>query len=102
MDKIKPDTKVLNNWLKKYSGPYVLSAKLDGMSALYINENGEISYLQEVVEIMVLIFHTLYHMSKLPNRNDSVVRGELIIKKTKFQKFMKKYIQMKDHLPLQW
>jgi DNA polymerase beta len=29
MDKIKPDTNALTNWTNKYTGPYVLSCKLD-------------------------------------------------------------------------
>jgi hypothetical protein len=35
MDKIKPDTSALIKWMAKYKGPYVLSTKLDGISALY-------------------------------------------------------------------
>jgi hypothetical protein len=41
MDKIKPDTNALTKWKNKYKGPYVLSAKLDGISGLYSTE-GEI------------------------------------------------------------
>ena len=36
MDKIKPDTGALTNWKHKFSGPYVLSCKLDGVSGLYV------------------------------------------------------------------
>ena len=38
MDKIKPDTGILNSWKQKYHGPYVLSCKLDGVSGLYSTE----------------------------------------------------------------
>ena len=38
MDKIKPDTSALANWMAKYRGPYVLSCKLDGVSGLYTTE----------------------------------------------------------------
>ena len=41
MDKIKPDTKALGKWLTKYKGPFVISGKLDGISALYTNEGEE-------------------------------------------------------------
>ena len=41
MDKIKPDTKALSNWQIKYTGPYVLSCKLDGVSGLYSTEGDE-------------------------------------------------------------
>ena len=33
MDKIKPDK--VTNWIKKFKGPYVLSAKLDGICIIY-------------------------------------------------------------------
>ena len=46
MDKIKNDEKTLNNWLKKYNGNgYVLSDKLDGISALLVLDNDNISKL---------------------------------------------------------
>ena len=32
MDKIKPDTGAIDKWKQTYAGPYVLSAKLDGIS----------------------------------------------------------------------
>ena len=35
MDKIKPDSNALSQWKQKYTGPYVLSCKLDGVSGLY-------------------------------------------------------------------
>ena len=34
MDKVKPDSKQLISWLSKYSPPYIISQKLDGLSAL--------------------------------------------------------------------
>ena len=40
MDKIKPDTSALGEWMKTYSGPYVVSCKLDGVSGLYSTELG--------------------------------------------------------------
>ena len=39
MDKIKPDSKELDKYKTRYKGPYVLSCKLDGISALYSSEN---------------------------------------------------------------
>jgi len=41
MDKIKPDTKALSVWKNKYSGPYVLSCKLDGVSGMYTTEGDQ-------------------------------------------------------------
>jgi NAD-dependent DNA ligase len=31
MDKIKPDTSALGEWMKTYTGPYVVSCKLDAL-----------------------------------------------------------------------
>jgi len=43
MDKIKPsDTRLLEKWINKYKGPYYVSNKLDGISAMIIyRENGD-------------------------------------------------------------
>ena len=35
MDKIKPDTSALTNYLKKYDGPFNISDKLDGTSGMF-------------------------------------------------------------------
>jgi DNA ligase (NAD+) len=82
MKKIKPDTDVLKKWMKTYTGPYILSCKLDGVSGLYTTENnipklytrgeegiegGDISYL-------------IPHL-RLPKTKGIVIRGELIIPK---------------------
>jgi len=85
MDKIKPDTNALQNWTRKYTGPYVISSKLDGVSGLYTTEgskpklytrgNGkvgqDISYLLSVL--------------KLPKEKNIVVRGEFIISRKVFE-----------------
>ena len=43
LDKIKPDTDLLDKWENKFTGPYVLSDKLDGVSGLiYKNADGAI------------------------------------------------------------
>jgi len=36
MDKVKPPSKELNKWKLKYSSPYILTEKLDGISGLLI------------------------------------------------------------------
>ena len=43
MDKIKPiDTRLLEKWINEYKGPYYVSNKLDGISAMIIyRENGD-------------------------------------------------------------
>ena len=84
MDKIKPDTKALANWKAKYSGPYVLSAKLDGISAMYSSENGEQKlYTRGNGKVGQDISHLIPYL-RLPNTKDITIRGELIMKKTTF------------------
>ena len=91
MDKIKPDTKVLDNWMKKYKGPYVISAKLDGMSALYCKEGDTLKlYSRGNGQVGHDISYLLPYL-KLPKIDKMVVRGELIITKTKFKKYKKDY-----------
>jgi DNA ligase (NAD+) len=85
MNKIKPDTNALEKWLLKYKGPYIVSYKLDGLSALYTTESntfelfsrGDGKYGQD-------ISHLIKHL-RLPKENDLVVRGELIISKKVFE-----------------
>lgn len=43
MDKIKPPSNKLDRWKSEYKGPYILSEKLDGVSALIVyRKNGDI------------------------------------------------------------
>ena len=91
MDKIKPDTNVLKNWINKFKGPYVISAKLDGMSALYCNDNGESKLYTRGKGNEGFDISHLIPFVKLPNTKDIVVRGELIIKKENFKKYQKEY-----------
>jgi NAD-dependent DNA ligase len=84
MDKIKPDTKALDIWLKKYTGPYLLSAKLDGISALYVNENGIKNLYKRGDGIMAQDISYLIPYLDLPNVKDIVIRGELIMLKKVF------------------
>ncbi len=86
MDKLKPDTRSLINWLTKYSGPYITSHKLDGISLLldynhsppkaYTRGNGkegqDISWIIEYI--------------KVGNLDSGIVRGELIVSKKNWEK----------------
>jgi len=84
MDKIKPDTNALTKWKDKYSGPYVLSAKLDGISGLYSTENGESKlYTRGNGKVGQDISHLIPYL-KLPSTKDITIRGEIIMKKTVF------------------
>jgi NAD-dependent DNA ligase len=86
MDKIKPDTNALENWSKKYTGPYVLSCKLDGVSGMYTTEGSEPKlYTRGDGKIGQDITHLLKYI-KFPAKKDDgiVVRGEFIIPKAIF------------------
>jgi len=85
MDKIKPDTNALSTWTQKYTGPYVLSCKLDGVSGLYTTE-GDVPklYTRGNGTIGQDISHLLPSL-KLPLEKNSVVRGEFIIPRVVFE-----------------
>jgi NAD-dependent DNA ligase len=92
MDKVKPtDSSTLEKWLQTYKGPYVYSDKLDGVSALYMNNK---LYTRgdgiEGTDITPYIRYipTLNNLNK--NMKDVAVRGELIISKNNFKKYEEK------------
>ena len=84
MDKIKPDTKALTNWMAKFNGPYILSGKLDGISALYTTEGEEPKlYTRGNGSVGQDVSHLIPFL-RFPKRENLVIRGEIIITKTKF------------------
>ena len=85
MDKIKPDTSVLTNWMRKYKGPYVLSCKLDGVSGLYSTEGVSPKlYTRGDGKAGQDISHLISHL-RLPKTKGLVIRGEFIIPKAIFE-----------------
>jgi len=84
MDKIKPDTEALLMWMKKYTGPYVLSCKLDGVSGLYTTE-GPVPklYTRGDGTVGQDISHLIPHL-RLPKTKGLVIRGEFILPKAIF------------------
>jgi NAD-dependent DNA ligase len=92
MDKIKPSTDALTKWKQTYTGPYVISCKLDGISALYSTENKEPKlYTRGDGTIGQDISHLIPHL-KLPYMKGLVIRGEIIIKKAIFlEKYSKQF-----------
>ncbi len=90
MDKIKTDEKTLNNWLRKYNkGGYILSDKLDGISALYVidDDNKKKLYTRgdgttgKDISYLINFIQGLKTLDTL-----SAIRGELIINKSNFNK----------------
>ena len=90
MDKIKPDTGALESWTKKYVGPYVISCKLDGVSALYTTEgsNGSKLYTRGNGTYGQDISYLIPHL-RLPKNKDLTIRGELLIRKADFEEHLK-------------
>jgi NAD-dependent DNA ligase len=103
MDKIKSHhIKELEKWLKTYKGPYFLSDKLDGISALVIYRSNNIINLytrgtaDEGLDITPLIKYlnlpswgqVSEHVLKKSSKKDIIIslRGELIMKKKVFDK----------------
>lgn len=94
-DKIKfnKDKKKLDNWLKKYKGPYCISDKLDGISVLLIIDNGvklltrgDGRYGRDISNILPYI--NILGKSSLFDIEDKLyIRGELVISKEKFDKY---------------
>ena len=68
MDKIKPDTGAIERWKSKYNGsyvyngPYVLSAKLDGISALYCTNTDTPKLYTRGNGVEGRTLHTYYHI----------------------------------------
>lgn len=86
MDKIK-DKKGIQRKLKKYKGPYVVSAKMDGISALYQSKNGEYKLYTRGNGITGQDISWMIDYINVPTYDeDFTVRGELIIKKSVFKK----------------
>lgn len=89
LDKIKPDTSDIDKWIQTYHGPYELSDKLDGISAMLHKKNNELKlYSRGDGKIGQDITHLLKYIdvdaSDMPN--NSAIRGELIMSKKNFKK----------------
>ena len=97
MNKIKPDTGVLEDWKKKYScSHYVISHKLDGVSCLLVVKPGgheRFLYTRGDGRVGQDISHLIPYLG-LPQsgldfgdsfRSGVVIRGELIVPKKIFQ-----------------
>ena len=93
MDKIKPGKQLVEKWVKKYKGPYVVSDKLDGLSCLLVSNNSKVQlftrgdgvYGQDISELIPYL--------KLPKfiEDGIMIRGELVISKENFKMFSKDF-----------
>lgn len=88
MDKIKTESVKFEKWIKEYGSPYLLTDKLDGISALYYQgklytrgsatEGLDISKLIPYLDIPKIL-------------DDIAIRGELIMSKKNFKKYEKEF-----------
>ena len=95
LDKIKQESTILLNWLNEYSGPYIISDKLDGVSALLYKQNGK-CYLytrgngtigQDITHLIPYVINKNVLLGSI--ENGYAIRGELIITKQDFIKINK-------------
>ena len=104
MDKIKPPSNKLDKWINKYDGPYIISEKLDGVSALLVyKKNGDIKLFTRGTSTHGLdITSIIKYITRIPafNRMEEYIkknkinstnkdnliafRGELIISRKEF------------------
>jgi len=90
LTKIK-DKKDFDNWIKKYTGPYITSDKLDGNSCLLYKKNGIIkAYSRGKKGFGQDISFVVPYITKNINLPDDIaIRGELIITKKNVEKMKK-------------
>jgi DNA ligase (NAD+) len=87
LDKVEPDSGKLALWTANYTGPYVISAKLDGASALYWREKGKYKLFSRGDGAEGQDISEYLHYVKLPELPEGVfIRGEMIIPKALFEK----------------
>lgn len=95
LSKIKPDTNILAKYLKNHTGPYIMSDKLDGGSALLVVKDGIISLYSrgdgEIgQDITKLVPYVVRNTDKIKDMTIAV-RGELIISRANFAKIKNTY-----------
>lgn len=97
LNKIKPTTDNLANWLKDHDGPFILSDKLDGISGLlYKKDNkfrlftrGDSTTGQDITHLIPYILKNKYKPGKIPN--GTAIRGEIVMSKSNFLTIKDKY-----------
>lgn len=88
LEKIKPSTGTFNTWIGNFPGPYVVSYKLDGISAMIYKSNGIVQMFTrgdgfEGKDITHCIKPMGINISKIVDGD--AIRGELIMSKSNFK-----------------
>lgn len=84
MNKIKPDTNAVSDWKVKFAEPYVFSAKLDGVSGLYMVKNNVPKLYTRGNGTVGQDISFLLPQFSLPIIDGIVIRGEFLISKDAF------------------
>lgn len=104
MNKIKPEN--LARWITKYpplteNSSYIISHKLDGVSALYIpNERklftrGDGLYGQDISHILPYL--SIQNMKSI--KTQIIIRGELIMSKKNFNRYKERFANARNMIP---
>jgi NAD-dependent DNA ligase len=95
LDKVYPeDSAEVFSWKNKFPGPYHLTSKVDGVSGLFICENGQFKIYSRGNGTIgsdwsfAVPYINIPHTSTMTNL---VVRGELIISKANFEQIKENY-----------
>ena len=86
MDKIKADTGHLPKWKTKYKGPYVISAKADGISGLLVTKKNKQQLYTRGNGSMGWERSYLIPFLDIPVVDGTVIRGEIIMDRSVFKR----------------
>ena len=89
MDKIKPEKNNLASWKLRYPGQVCISDKLDGISALYVKQDGKrLLFTRGDGTVGQDIQHMLAHIQigDIASLDACAVRGELIVNKENYNR----------------
>ncbi len=97
LDKIKN----VDIWIKKYSGPYALSDKLDGISGLLYKDGNSLKLFtrgdsisgRDISHLLQYVLRD-YDFTKLPNK--CAIRGEIAISKKNYETVKDTYIDFRS------
>lgn len=87
LDKAKSKSGIIERFLNKYNGEYVVSEKLDGLSGLYIVKDTSHKLFTRGTGDKGRNVSYLLKYIKLPELPVGVYRGELIMSKSSFKKY---------------
>lgn len=109
LDKIKNDDSYLDKWIKNHTGNYVISDKLDGVSALLCFESSDTQkdgltmfsrgdgISGQDISHLIPFIQNIPSINKLRGYNNKIsIRGELIIPKYDFEKMENKGINARN------